>query len=138
MKLHQAVVGIVLGLASGAGLAAEEPNFTIDTSKSSQEIKVGEKGVLSIVINPGPGKKVHDQAPLTISLKAPKGLTLAKTKLGQADAATKGSKAPEFNVELTATAPGPQMTEADLQFFVCTDHWCERQQQHIAVATTVR
>jgi hypothetical protein len=130
---------LVAGLVVASPLwAAEEPHFTIDTSRSSTELKVGEKGVLSIVINPGAGKKVHDQAPLTISLKAPKGLTLAKAKLGQADALNKGNKAPEFAVELTATAAGTQMTEADLQFFVCTDHWCERQQQHIAVSTTVR
>ncbi|MBI5495156.1 MAG: hypothetical protein HY904_09005 [Deltaproteobacteria bacterium] len=132
------------GLASTALLlwtavaTAEEPHYALDTTRSSAELTVGEKGVLSIVIKPAPGRKVHDQAPLSISLKAPKGLTLAKAKLGQADVVNKGQAAPEFSVEITATAAGPQATEADLQFFICTEKWCERQQQRITVSTVVK
>lgn len=132
--------GLLLGMTLGAGLAlaADEVHFTVDTSKSTPELKVGEKGQLSMVINPGPGKKVHDQAPLSITLKPGKGVTLAKTKLGHGDVANKGAKSPEFTVEVTGAGAGNQVTEAEMQFFICTDKWCERMQHRVTITTAVK
>ena len=130
--------GLWLAAGSTAVQATEEVHFTVDTARSTPELKVGDKGVLSMVINPGPGKKVHDQAPLSIALKPGKGVTLAKAKLGHADVANKGAKSPEFTVEVTATAPGAQTTEAEMQFFICTDKWCERMQHRVTITTTVK
>lgn len=117
---------------------APDANFTLDTSRSSVELALGAKGRLSIIINPGAGRKVHDQAPLTVNLKATKGLTLSKTKLGHADVVNKGDRAPELAVDITATAAGTQVTEAEMQFFICTEKWCERQMQRVTITTAVK
>lgn len=128
----------------GVALADEPPGqadaeqYTIDTSKSSAELKVGEKGKLSIVIKPAEGRKVHEQAPLSVVLRPSKGLALAKSKLGHADVSNRGEKSPELVVEVTATAAGPQVTEADMQFFICTEKWCERMMKRVSVTTQVK
>jgi hypothetical protein len=114
-----------------------EANFTLDTSRTSKEVKLGEKGTLSIVIVPAAGKKVHDQAPLSVAVKAPTGLSYVKSKLGHADVVNPGDRSPELKAEFIAKEPGTQQTDADLQFFVCTDKWCERQQARISVSVTV-
>ena len=113
-------------------------NYTIDISHSSRAVKVGEKGVISIVITPGKGKKVHEQAPMVASLKTPAGLTLTKNKLGHSDVVNPGAPAPELKTEFSAQQPGEKSVEAELTFFICTDKWCERQQQKVTVPVTVR
>jgi|GEM_PF-2819861 len=132
-----AVLGF-LGFSSPLSAQNQAEHFTVDVSRSTQDLKVGDKGTLSIVINPAAGKKVHDQAPLIVNVKAPKGLQFAKTKLGHADVANKGEKSPELKAEFTASEAGAQPTSAELQFFICTDKWCERMTTRVQVNVTVR
>lgn len=127
----------LLATLPGTALADEPPRYTLDTSHSTKEVKVGETGTVSVVITPAAGLKVHDQAPLTASLKPAKGLTLAKTKLTREDVANKGEANPELKAEFGAAAPGPQSVMADLQFFVCAEKWCERQQQAVNIKINV-
>ncbi|MEW5852441.1 MAG: hypothetical protein AB2A00_26880 [Myxococcota bacterium] len=115
----------------------QEKHYTVDTSGTPREVKVGDKGSLSIVITPSAGKKVHDQAPLVVSLKGSKGVALAKNKLGHSDVANKGDKAPQIKAEFTAREPGEQTVDADMQFFICTDKWCERMTEKVKVTLNV-
>lgn len=139
MRSLAASAFIALGLVMASPAVAQNPNehFTIDVTRSTQELKVGEKGTLSIIINPAAGKKVHDQAPMIVNVKPGKGLQFAKTKLGHADVVNPKEKSPELRVEFTALEAGSQPTSADLQFFICTDKWCERMTSRVQVNVTV-
>ena len=87
---------------------------------------------------PGKGKKVHEQAPLTVTLKGPVGLGLMKNKLGHADVVNKGAPAPELKAEFAPKQPGQLTADVDMVFFICTDKWCERMTHKTAIAVTVK
>jgi hypothetical protein len=125
----------------GAAWAAEGEaagQFQVDVTGTTRDVALGDKGLISIVIVPGAGKKVHDQAPMVVSLKAPVGLGLMKNKLGQADVVNKGAAAPELRAEFSPKQQGVLSVDADLTFFLCTDRWCERFNHKVTIPITVK
>ena len=102
-----------------------------------KELKVGAEGGLSIVVRPKGDKKIHPQAPFEVTLKPSAGIKPAKGKLNRSDVVDKGAKAPEVRTTLKATGKGPQSVEADVSFFICTDAWCQRMTDRVAVAINV-
>lgn len=140
MRVSFAAAALVALSAVPAASRAQGPNanYAIDVSRSTRDVKVGDKGAVSIVIVPGAGRKVHEQAPLVITLKAPAGVELSKGKLGHGDVANPGEASPELRVEFTAKEAGEGAVKADLTFFICTEKWCERQQEKVSVPVSVK
>lgn len=119
-----------------AGAAAAKA-YTIDTSGSTKELKAGGQGKLVLAIVPVGKTHVHPQAPLKISL-APKGLVLAKDKLGHKDALDPAAEGPRFEVPFTAGAAGPAAVDAKVDFFICSDEWCVKQVKDVTVPVAVK
>lgn len=123
--------------------AQEEPkgkgvDYTIDTSQSTRQLKAGERGTYVLAIVPGKDRKVHKQAPLSVTLRAPAGIVLDKAKLGRADVASDDGKRVELKVGFAAKSAGEQAIEADATFFICTDKWCQRMTEQVAVTVNVQ
>jgi hypothetical protein len=140
--MNRLAIALALGLAASAAAAAEEnpgaDAYSVDTSRSTGAVAVGQKGKLSLAIVPKAPWHVDPRAPLTIRLEAPGGLALAKVQLGRKDALEPKAEVPRFEVPFTASAPGRQEARAHLKFFLCRDTICAQQMRTVAVAVTVK
>jgi hypothetical protein len=136
------VAAFSLGALAGPPLEeakkqATKEDYTLDTSRSSAEIKVNENGTFSLIIKAKPGLKIHPDAPLEVKFKPAKGLAPAKAKLTRKDVVDEKSKTPELKVALKATEAGKRELEAKVSFFLCTDEWCQRMKDTVQVAVNV-
>ncbi len=144
MKLFSTFLTLGAALALSISLFAQDGDkgrgvdYNISTAASTSSLKVGERGSLVITILPTKDRKVHKQAPLTVTLRAPAGIVLDKAKLGRADVAKDDPKKVELSVGFTAKSGGEQAIDADASFFICTDKWCQRMTEHLSVTVKVQ
>lgn len=113
-------------------------DYQIDTSASTKQVKVGERGKIVIAIVPLNDRKVHKQAPLSVTLRAPAGVVLDKAKLGRGDITQDSEKRLELTVGYSAKTMGEQAVEANASFFICTDKWCQRMSERLAITVKVQ
>lgn len=132
------VVGLLAAGARAADLTERAArSYRVDTSGSTSELALGEGGAVAIAIRTEAGVHVQSQAPLRVKLSASPGIALTRDRLGWSDASAPPPAQPRFEVEFTATAPGPQAVRARLEFFVCSREWCMKQEREVLVPITV-
>ena len=78
MLLSDIMAAALAHLSVGAENAK---NYTFETVGTSQEVQVGQKGDLKLLIKASPGFHVSPDAPLKIGLAAEDGLELTKKQL---------------------------------------------------------
>ncbi len=117
---------------------ATKDDYKIDVSGSSSEVKVGEDGVIKLVLVPKNGTKIHPQAPLEVKLSEPDGIQLEKRKLGRGDVADKAAKDPSLSTAVSGRKAGSYNVDADVSFFLCTDEWCQRMTDRVSIPVKVR
>lgn len=139
------VVALVVALVAAplAARADPAPEATYDfTVKPVAPLKAGAKGQLVIAITPKAGvpgnPHVSEQAPLQAKLASSAGLRLAKEQLGRADAKATQTHGTELTVAFDAVAAGKQQITGKMDFFVCTDKWCLRQERDVTAAVDVK
>jgi hypothetical protein len=135
-----APLALLLGLLASrvqAGDLAERAarSYAIDTSGSTATLTAGQRGRFVLAIRTEPGVHVQAQAPLRVTLSAPDGLALAAERLGWPDAAP--GEAPRFEVAFTATRAGRHAARARLEFFLCSDAGCVKQDREVALPVDV-
>jgi hypothetical protein len=129
----------VAPLALAADPSAEAArSYRIETTGTTSQLKVGEKGTLVLSIVPVDKVHVHPQAPLKIALEATPGLALEKTTLGKADPVDPKADGRRFEVPFVAKAAGKQEAKAKVDFFICSDQWCVKQVKDVTAAVDVR
>jgi hypothetical protein len=129
----------VAPLALAADPSAEAArSYRIETTGTTSQLKVGEKGTLVLSIVPVEKVHVHPQAPLKIALEATAGLALEKTTLGKADPVDPKADGRRFEVPFVAKAAGKQEAKARVDFFICSDQWCVKQVKDVTAAVDVR
>lgn len=136
-------LAVATTLLCGAALAegkdrATKDDYRLDTSSTTSELEVGKEGTFSIVIEPKNGTKIHPQAPLEVKLGSPAGVKVAKGKLGRGDVQDKEAKSPDMRTALHGEKRGEYVVEADVSFFLCTDEWCQRMTDRVAVPVRVK
>ena len=95
------------------------------------KVKKGAAAQARIAVVPRSDAHVSPDAPISLTLSAGPSVTLAKAKLGRAEAKETSQKGVEFAVPFTAAASGE--VKGTLSFFICTEKLCERQKREIAV-----
>lgn len=122
-----AVAVVVFGLAGAALTArAEVPadsRYTLTVEAPAR--KVGEVGVVRLVIKPQKGWHWNKEYPAKLVLAAPTGVTVTKAELKQLDGDFKleaGNATATFTV--TAKAVGPANAKLTGKFGVCDDRSC--------------
>ena len=143
MKRQIKLIALALSMMAGSAFAQEAGkgrgvDYNIDTSATTSTVKVGQRGTLVLAILAGKDRKVHKQAPLSISLRAPAGVVLDKAKLGRADVRKDDDTRVELAVGFEAKSAGEQAVEADASFFICTDKWCQRMSEQVSVTIKVQ
>ncbi len=139
MRFALAALLALAAFDGGASDMAERAakRCAIDTAGSTTELAAAAKGTLVITIRPDAGVHVQAQAPVRATLAASPGLALAKERLGREDLADPNAASPRFEVAFTAAAPGRQEARARLEFYLCSDAWCVKQEREVALSILV-
>ena len=114
------VAATLLAAAPGR---AEEKLYEIKTSEA--KVAVGAKGATSVTISTLHGWHVNGEAPITLALTAPAGVTLPKTKLVRADLAASSIASARFDVAFEASEPGAKVIPVEAHFVICQETACK-------------
>jgi hypothetical protein len=98
----------------------------------------GEGGAVSVVIRCEPGVHLQRQAPLRVTAEASGGLALPRSRLGWGDVHGSGdAQEVEVPVSVKGVTPGAAEVRLRLDFFVCSQEWCARQEREVVLPVTV-
>jgi hypothetical protein len=114
---------VAAALVSSARAQAEDKLYEIKTSET--KVAVGAKGAASVTIATLHGWHVNGEAPITLSLTAPAGVTLPKTKLVRADLAASSIASARFDVAFEASEPGAKVIPVEAHFVICQETACK-------------
>src|SRR5882757_1050690 len=106
----------VLMAALALSRNARAEGSTYELKKTEPKVAVGAKSSASLTIAARNGWHVNGEAPISISLVAPAGLTLTKTKLARADLAESTQESARFDIAFEALDPGTKVVTAEARF----------------------
>ena len=109
--------------------------YHIESTKGPLKVKKGATGKAHVEIVPRADAHVSPDAPLSIALSAGSGLKLEKAKLLRAD--TRETKAHGVEFDVPFVASGSDELKAKVNFFICTEKLCEKQQRDVTLAVLV-
>jgi hypothetical protein len=109
--------------------------YRIDAPKAVK-VKKGEQAQARIEVVPKEGAHVSPDAPIQLTVKAGPAVTLAKDKLGRAEAHETAAHGVSFDVPFTAAQN--DKLEGTLSFFICTEQLCEKQKREVSLAVEVQ
>lgn len=135
----------VLLLLSTSALAEEvDPQtlYSLETGKSSGELKKGETGRFVLELVPSEGAYISASTPFRLVLEGdkvkPASSTLRIQDAQQGPASTPPQPVARFEVPLVAEAVGEGSVRAKVTFFICTSTLCLRQERELTVQVKVR
>ena len=133
-----AVAGFILSIAPVARAETSvDPSSLYEVSfGASERVTKGEKGRVTVRIQPKAGAHVSAEAPASLTLVANQGLTVAREKSGKADLKFTGDIA-SFEVPFTASASGKATIDASLRFYICTEQACTQQDRKASLTVAV-
>jgi len=106
-----------------AAVRAEDKLYEI--KKTEPKVAVGAKGAASVTIATKRGWHLNAEAPITLALTAPAGMTVAKTKLARADLAASTQESARFDVSFEASEVGAKVVTAEARFVLCQEQACK-------------
>jgi DsbC/DsbD-like thiol-disulfide interchange protein len=118
-----------------ATLHAEEKLYEI--TNPGAKVTVGDKGTTSVTIAAKHGWHVNGEAPITLSLKPPPGITLTKAELARADLAASTQESARFDVSFEAAEPGAKVISAEAHFVICQETACKPVKEPLTLAIEV-
>jgi len=116
---------------AGGAAAAEPPSYEI--VKSAPPATVGSPSNASIGAVALNGWSVSAEMPITLSVKADRGLALVKTTLVRADLVALSKDRFRFDVDFAVASAGRKLITADASFVVCRDNTCKLVRETVVV-----
>ena len=121
-------------LAAGISTAGDA---LYEIKKTEPKVAVGGTGTASLTITAKGGWHVNAEAPITIALTPPAGVTLPKAKLTRADLAHSSPDAARFDIPVSATEPGKKTISAEARFVLCQEQACKPVKETLALAVDI-
>ena len=122
-RLPFAALALAFAVSAASTARAEEKLYEI--KKTEPKVAVGAKGAASVTIASKAGWHLNAEAPITLSLTAPAGVTLTKTKLQRADLAASTEASARFDVPFDASEAGAKVIAAEARFVLCQEQACK-------------
>ena len=123
-----------LPFAAGAARAAES---LYEITKVEPKVVVGTTGTASLTIKVKGGWHVNDEAPISVALTAPAGVTVKKAKLTRADLAASSKESARFDIPVSATEAGKKTIGAEAHFVLCQEQACKPVKETVTLAIEV-
>jgi hypothetical protein len=121
--------------AVGSATAASDALYEI--KKTEPKVAVGATATASLTITPKAGWHMNGEAPITVALTAPAGVTLQKAKLTRADLAQSTKDAARFDIPVSASEPGKKTINAEARFVLCQEQACKPVKETLALALEI-
>ncbi|MCK6587494.1 MAG: hypothetical protein HUU21_07400 [Polyangiaceae bacterium] len=122
--MKKILAGLLVTVAMmGTAVAGSTYKFSV----SAPEAKVSAKSSAKISVLPTDGFKINLEYPTKVTLNAPAGVSLEKTKLTAKDAAQLDKSGVVFDVAYTATERGKKTITGEMKFATCTETSCDPQ-----------
>jgi hypothetical protein len=118
-----------------ASAHAEDKLFEI--KKTEPKVAVGEKGAATVTVAAKAGWHLNAEAPITLALTPPAGMTIAKTKLERGDLAASTEQSARFDVAFEASQPGPKVVTAEARFVLCQASACKPVKETLSLTVDV-
>ena len=114
---------------------AEDKLYEI--KNTAPKVAVGAKATTSVTIATKNGWHVNAEAPITLSLTAPAGITLPKAKLVRADLAASTLVSARFDVPFEAGEAGAKVIAAEARFVICQETACKPVKETLSINVDV-
>ena len=121
-------------LAAGISTAGDA---LYEIKKTEPKVAVGGTATASLTITAKAGWHVNAEAPITVALTPPAGVTLTKVKLTCADLAHSSADAARFDIPISATEAGKKTINAEARFVLCQEQACKPVKETLALAVDV-
>ncbi len=112
----------ILGTTSAAKADGTPP---YEISKTEPKLALGGKATASLTITAKGGWHVNPDAPITVSLTAPAGLTTSKAKLTRNDLTKNTKETAQFDIQVEASEAGKKVLNAETKFVLCQESACK-------------
>ena len=122
-------------LAAGSISTASDALYEI--KKTEPKVAVGGTATASLTITAKAGWHVNGEAPISVALTAPAGVTLQKVKLTRADLAQSTPEAARFDIPVSATEAGKKTINAEARFVLCQEQACKPVKETLALAVDI-
>jgi len=107
-----------------AGAASAEEKL-YEIKKTEPKVAVGARGAVSVTIAAKSGWHLNAEAPISLALTAPAGVTVTKTKLGRSDLAASTEQSARFDVPFEASEAGAKVLAVEARFVLCQAQACK-------------
>lgn len=129
-------LAVLLGGAGATAAAAAEPAFYA-IEKSTREATAGTASTASVAVVGKNGWHVNAEAPISLTLVADPGLTLAKAKLTRADLAETSLERARFEVAFTPSLAGAKKITGEARFVMCQEQACKPVKESVVLDVAV-
>jgi hypothetical protein len=120
---------------ASAAFAASDSLYEI--KKIEPKVAVGATATASLTITAKSGWHVNAEAPITVALTAPAGVTVQKAKLTRADLAQSTQESARFDIPVSATEAGKKTISAEARFVLCQEQACKPVKETLALAVEI-
>jgi hypothetical protein len=98
---------------------------------------IGEKSRIAIVLLPRGQYHINQQYPTSVTLDAPKTLSIEKTRFVRNDASEFSEQRAKFDIPFSSSEKGEHKLNAQVSFAVCTSKTCVPFQKNLSVTVKV-
>lgn len=124
-------------LAASVSTVSNASDALYEIKKTEPKVAVGGTGTATLTITAKAGWHVNGEAPITVALTAPTGVTLQKAKLTRADLAQSTPEAARFDIPVSATEAGTKTINAEARFVLCQEQACKPVKETLALAVEI-
>ena len=129
---------LALALTTATATAARAADSLYEITKVEPKVALGSTGIASLTIKvKGCGWHVNDEAPISVALTPPPGLTVKKSKLTRADLAASSRESARFDIPVSATEAGKKTIGAEAHFVLCQEQACKPVKETVTLAIEV-
>ncbi len=121
-------------LATGVSSASDA---LYEIKKTEPKVAVGATATATLTITAKSGWHVNGEAPISVALTAPAGVTLQKLKLTRSDLAQSTPEAARFDIPISATEAGKKTINAEARFVLCQEQACKPVKETLALALDI-
>jgi len=132
--LFASIATLSFVLAAGVSTAADT---LYEIKKTEPKVAVGATATASLTITAKAGWHVNDEAPITVALTAPAGVTVPKAKLTRADLAQSSKETARFDIPVSATEAGKKTINAEARFVLCQEQACKPVKETLGLAVEI-
>jgi hypothetical protein len=130
-------IALALALSLAAATAARAAESLYEITKIEPKVAVGATETASLTIKVKGGWHVNDEAPISVALTMPAGVTVKKEKLTRADLAASSRESARFDIPVSATEAGKKSIAAEAHFVLCQEQACKPVKETVTLAIEV-